>query len=77
MIRLRLRFGSGSGSGSGGLPPDGLTPWYPFVVDRTVSVFEGFDEAERADAAYYASLTPQQRVDLLLDMINQIPGVAG
>jgi hypothetical protein len=34
-----------------------------------VRVFSGFDAAERADDEYYASLTPQQRLDILLDMI--------
>jgi len=38
-------------------------------MDRRVQVFRGFDEADRADEEYYASLTPQQRVDLLLELI--------
>ena len=31
--------------------------------------FSSSQEAEEADTDYYASLTPQQRVDLLLDII--------
>jgi len=34
-----------------------------------VRIFRSFADAERADDAFYASLTPQQRVDLLLDLI--------
>ena len=36
---------------------------------RAVRVFSSFEEAERADEEYYASLTPQERVDLLLELI--------
>ena len=32
-------------------------------------VFSSFGEAEEADSAFYASLTPQERVDLLLDIV--------
>ncbi|MDC3954148.1 hypothetical protein [Polyangium jinanense] len=38
-------------------------------MDKSVLVFHSFEEAERADEAYYASLTPQERVDLLLDLV--------
>ena len=38
-------------------------------MDKTVRVFGSFEEADRADLEYYASLTPQQRVNLLLDMV--------
>ena len=38
-------------------------------MERHVQVFRSFDEAERADDAFYAALTPQQRVDLLLDLM--------
>ena len=31
--------------------------------------FRSFDEADAADAAYYAALTPEQRVDVLLELI--------
>lgn len=31
--------------------------------------FRSFDEAEQADADYYASLTPEERVDLLLELV--------
>ena len=32
-------------------------------------IFSSFEEAEEADSAFYASLTPQERLDLLLDLI--------
>lgn len=38
-------------------------------MDKIVSVFNSFEDADRADDEYYASLSPQQRVDLLLDLI--------
>jgi hypothetical protein len=39
-------------------------------MERRVQVFRSFEEAERAENAYYASLSPQQRVDLLLDLLE-------
>lgn len=38
-------------------------------MDKVVKMFDSFEEADRADVEYYASLTPQQRVDLLLDIV--------
>lgn len=38
-------------------------------MEKVVKVFSSFEEADRADDEYYASLTPQERVDILLDMI--------
>ena len=34
-----------------------------------VRTFSSFREAEEADAAFYASLTPEERLDLLLEII--------
>jgi len=44
------------------------------VVDSTtmrdvLRVFSSFREAEQADRAFYASLSPQERLDLLLDLV--------
>ena len=33
-------------------------------MEKVLKVFSSFEEAERADDEYYASLSPQQRVDL-------------
>jgi hypothetical protein len=38
-------------------------------MEKVLKVFNSFEEADRADDEYYASLTPQQRVDILLEMI--------
>lgn len=38
-------------------------------MEKVLRVFSNFEEADRADDEYYASLSPQERVDLLLDMI--------
>ena len=38
-------------------------------MERTVVAFNSPEDADRADAAYYASLTAQQRLDLLLDLV--------
>jgi len=35
------------------------------------SPFRSFDEAERADDDYYASLMPEERLDILLAMIER------
>ena len=44
------------------------------MVDSTtmrdvLRVFSSFREAEQADRAFYASLSPQERLDLLLDLV--------
>lgn len=33
--------------------------------------FSGFDAAEKAEREYYAALTPQERLDLLLELIRR------
>ena len=39
-------------------------------MQRVVRIFDSFEDADRADREYYASLTPQQRLELLLDLIQ-------
>ena len=34
-----------------------------------VQVFHSFEDAERAEDEYYACLTPEERLDILLDLI--------
>lgn len=36
---------------------------------KTVQMFNSFADAEHADEEYYASLSPVERLDLLLEMI--------
>ncbi len=38
-------------------------------MDKVVRKFGSFAEAEKADREYYRSLTGQQRLDLLLELI--------
>ena len=40
-------------------------------VKRTIQVFKSFADAEKADKAYYRSLTPNQRLEMLLELIDQ------
>ena len=39
------------------------------AMDKVLQVFHSFDDADHADEAYYADLTPQERVDILLDLV--------
>ena len=39
-------------------------------MERSVRLFDSHAEADEADRAYYASLTPQERLDLLLEMVK-------
>lgn len=38
-------------------------------MEKVLKVYNSFEEADRADDDYYASLSAQERVDILLDMI--------
>lgn len=40
-----------------------------YSMHKVLQIFRSFEDAERADEAYYASLAPQQRVDILLDLV--------
>ena len=40
-------------------------------MERTVRVFESFEEAEEADKEYYRSLSPADRVEILLILRDQ------
>ena len=37
--------------------------------DKQIQVFRTFEEAEAADRDFYRSLTPEQRLDILLELI--------
>ena len=45
----------------------GYTP----EVEKVVQAFRSFEEADAADAAYYRSLTPQERLDILLELVRR------
>jgi hypothetical protein len=38
-------------------------------MEHVVAKFANHEEAERADREYYLRLTPQQRIDILLELI--------
>jgi len=40
-------------------------------VHREIKVFESLEEADRADAEYYSGLTPSERVDILLELVEK------
>lgn len=42
---------------------------YNGSMERVARVFDTPEAADRADDAYYASLTPEARVDLLLELV--------
>ena len=43
-------------------------------MEKTLRVFRSHQESEKADKEYYRSLTPQQRLDILLEIIAQGQG---
>ncbi len=46
-----------------------LTKWYAGRVEKIARKFHSFAEAEKADCEFYSSLTPQQRLEILFDLI--------
>jgi hypothetical protein len=45
------------------------------LVERVVRIFDRFEDADTAEAANYAALSPAERVDILLDLNRPVPGV--
>ena len=43
-------------------------------MERTFKVFRSFSESEEEDRRFYRSLTPEERMDILLDLINRWQG---
>ena len=43
-------------------------------MEKVVQKFNSFEEAERANRAYYRSLTPKQRTEILIQMIDDYYG---
>ena len=39
------------------------------TMDRVVARFRSFQEADEADRLYYRQMTPEQRLDILLETI--------
>ena len=40
-------------------------------VERVAQIFTSFDDADDADEAFYASLEPSDRVDILLELMER------
>jgi hypothetical protein len=40
-------------------------------VDRVAKVLKGFEQADEADDEFYAHITPQERLDILLELIER------
>lgn len=40
-------------------------------MDRVARVFRSFEDADGADDQFYADLTPEQRLDLLLELVER------
>ena len=43
-------------------------------MEPIVRKFDSLESAEQADAEYYRSLTPDERVNILLQMVAQVNG---
>jgi hypothetical protein len=46
-------------------------------VERIVQVFSSFEEADRADDQFYADLTPEARLEILLELVEQYRSALG
>ena len=46
-------------------------------MDRTVRKHRSFEDADQADLIYYRSLTPEQRMNILLELTRQRPSDDG
>jgi hypothetical protein len=44
------------------------------VEKKEYRIFNSFEERERADREYYHSLTPQERLEILFELIHQWNG---
>jgi len=40
-------------------------------VERVVQIFGSFEDAELADEQFYADLTPEERLNILLELVEQ------
>lgn len=43
-------------------------------MEKVVQKFTSFEEADRADEEYYASLTPEERIDIMLELMRRAQG---
>ena len=40
-------------------------------MDRVVQIFRSFEEADQADDQFYADLAPEERLDMLLELVER------
>jgi hypothetical protein len=59
------------GSQDVGLPRRRLGAYTTLVAERRVWMFDSFEELEKADDAVFAALTPQERLDLLMHLMER------
>jgi len=43
------------------------------MMEKVIKVSRSFEECDRADIAYYHSLSPEQRLEILLEMNSRWP----
>ncbi len=42
-------------------------------MDNTIAKFRSFKEADKADRDYYRKLSPQEHLDIFLQLLNHAP----
>ena len=42
-------------------------------VEKRVAKFRSFEEADKADREFYKRLTPEERLEILLELLNHAP----
>ena len=40
-------------------------------MEKVVRIFHSFEESEKADKEYYLSLTPEERLEILFELIDR------
>lgn len=40
-------------------------------MEKSLKIFSDMEEAERDDREFYGSMTPQERLDYLVDLLNR------
>ena len=44
---------------------------YRYAMERVAQSFRSFEDADRADDQFYANLTPEERLDILLELVER------
>jgi uncharacterized protein YdeI (YjbR/CyaY-like superfamily) len=51
------------------MPCISAAAWYAGRMEKAARIFHSFAEAEKAEREYYRSLTPEQRLEILFDLV--------